>query len=322
MRARWLGWVLAAALVLPAMPLGEPGPWAAGGARAAPVSRDQSPALMVDGRKRTYDVHVPPRGAGAAGRPVVLAFHGGYGTGSGMAGLTHLNAVADRLGFVAVYPDGIGRGWNDGRGSTPAERRRIDDVAFVARLIDQLVQDFGVDERRVFATGISNGSMFAERLGCELAGRPSGIAPVAGALPAGVAGSSCRPVRPLAVLLVHGDQDPLVPYAGGSVRGRGGGGSVTSVAETGAFWRSRAGCTGTTATLLPDVTDDDGTRVRVERGTGCAPAAPVTVYSVVAGGHTWPGGRQYLPAAVVGRTSRDLDASEAILGFFASVPPT
>ncbi|NMD03070.1 MAG: phospholipase, partial [Bacteroidales bacterium] len=42
----------------------------------------------------------------------------------------------------------------------------------------------------------------------------------------------------------------------------------------------------------------------------------VILYAVEGGGHTWPGGFQYLPAWIIGKTSRDIDANEVIWAFF------
>jgi polyhydroxybutyrate depolymerase len=69
-------------------------------------------------------------------------------------------------------------------------------------------------------------------------------------------------------------------------------------------------------TLEPDRAPDDQTRVRREVYGSCRDGAEVVLYAVEGGGHTWPGGLQYLPARIVGRTSRDIDASELIWGFF------
>ncbi len=74
--------------------------------------------------------------------PLVLLLHGGGGTGEGMEKLTlgGFNRLADREGFVVVYPDGIEKHWNDGRGleAYRAHRENIDDVGFVSALIDHL----------------------------------------------------------------------------------------------------------------------------------------------------------------------------------------
>ena len=71
-------------------------------------------SLMIDGHKRTYRVFVPDR----VGRPlpVVLAFHGGGGSGRQMEQYTRFDAIAEKEGFIVVYPDALDGNWNDGRG--------------------------------------------------------------------------------------------------------------------------------------------------------------------------------------------------------------
>ena len=50
--------------------------------------------------------------------------------------------------------------------------------------------------------------------------------------------------------------------------------------------------------------------------TACAASSEVVFYRIDDGGHTWPGGKQYLPKAIIGPTTRALDASEVIAQFF------
>src|SRR5262252_2942136 len=73
---------------------------------AALAAGDHDLALTHGARTRTYRVHVPPESAGGPARPVVLCFHGGGGTAAGQEAWSGLDRVADREGFVAVYPDG------------------------------------------------------------------------------------------------------------------------------------------------------------------------------------------------------------------------
>lgn len=280
---------------------------------------DFSDRILAGGRERSYLVHVPP-GAGARRLPLLLAFHGGGGHAAGMDRLTHLNSVADRYGFIVVYPEGIETSWADGRGNTPADRQGVDDVGFVVALLDRLASQVAIDPARVYATGISNGGMFVQRLGCELAQRLAGIFPDAGLMPAPIA-PRCRPARPLTVIEVHGTADPLIPYAGGHDRGRGGGGDVLSAEETIALWARLNGCAGTPRTeALPD-TAHDGTNVRVETFTGCTGGTSVALYTVENGGHTWPGGLQYLPEKTIGRTTRQFDLSELIGRIMTGMAP-
>ena len=278
---------------------------------------DTSGQLTVGGRVRTYLVHRPP--GFHPGMPAVLAFHGGGGTAAGMARLTGLDGVADAHGFVVVYPQGIGNSWAAGKGDTPADEAGVDDVGFVDALIDRLAAEDGIDTTRVFATGMSSGGFMTQRLGCALATRLAGIAPVAATL-IGTIAATCTPAAPMPVLEIQGTADPLVPYDGGHVRGRGPGGNPTlSAPATIAHWAAVNGCTTPPRPAALPLVVRDGTRVRTDTYT--CPHGPVLLYTVVGGGHTWPGGEPYLPARVVGRTSRQFDASETMWAFFASLPP-
>jgi polyhydroxybutyrate depolymerase len=46
----------------------------------------------------------------------------------------------------------------------------------------------------------------------------------------------------------------------------------------------------------------------------------VTLVALAGGGHTWPGGTQYLPKAIVGAVCPELDASRVIWDFFRQHP--
>lgn len=242
-----------------------------------------------------------------------------------MADRSGFDRLADDSGFLAVYPDGIDKSWNDGRGGdTRAGALGVDDVGFVSSLIDRLVADENVDPARIFATGMSNGAMFTEDLGCRLSAKLAAIAPVAGTLPAADA-PDCAPTHPLPVLEIHGTADPVVPYQGGVVRvtsgNLGGSGSspVLSTDATQQLWRAKNGCGQPDTANLPSRTDD-GTSVTTYTAA-CAGGTSVVLYSVTGGGHSWPGGQQYLPAALIGPVSHQFDATETIWRFFAAVHP-
>jgi polyhydroxybutyrate depolymerase len=271
---------------------------------------DQSATLEFGGLSRTYAVHVPP------GHPsgLVINLHGGASTGSAEERLTNFDAVADSNGFVVVYPDGIDRNWADGRGASEPDRRGVDDVGFLAALADKLRTQYGIDPGHIFATGMSNGSFMANRLACDRADLFAAVAPVSGTLGSKVA---CNPSRPVAVLEVHGTADPIVPFDGGSMRGRGGESDIVSAPAMVQRWRTADGCSGEPAEdTLPGA--GDGTVVHRFTSAPCAPGTAVVFYQVDGGGHTWPDGPQYLPKAVIGSTTRAFSASEAIGQFFAA----
>jgi polyhydroxybutyrate depolymerase len=284
---------------------------------------DYSSSILSGGLERTYNVHISSSYNNSTPTPLLIALHGGGGTGDGMNKLTHFNNIADRENFIVVYPDGFEKHWNDNRGVQRyrAQNQNVDDVGFISALIDHLSDKYNIDAKMVYVTGMSNGAMMSHRLGCELSQKIAAIAPVAGNLPVNMA-SICTPSRPLSVLIINGTEDPLVPWAGGDVHlGPLELGQVLSVEDTVQFWVSNDKCNSSpVATQLPDVDPTDGTTVRRETYGECEDGAEVVLYTVEGGGHAWPGGLPYSPESVIGRTSRDFDASEVIWQFFKEHP--
>ena len=278
-------------------------------------------SITHGGLERTYRLYVPSAFGKAKSMPLVIVLHGGGGTGERMEHLTlgGFNKLADRDGFVVAYPDGLGRAWNDGRKKTIKRRahlEKVDDVGFVSGLIDHLSKDLNIDSKRVYVTGISNGAMMSFRLACDLSGKIAAIAAVAGSLPGELAGTA--PARPVPVLILNNTKDPMMPYDGGDIRfGKLVLGKVLSTPDTVKFWvRHNASHPRPVTTRMPDTDPRDGTRVRREVYAAGKAGAAVVLYVIEGGGHTWPGGRQYLPERFIGRTCRDIDASEIIWGFF------
>ncbi len=119
----------------------------------------------------------------------------------------------------------------------------------------------------------------------------------------------------MSVLVIQGTDDPLVPYAGGGIlRNRG---KVVSTDDTLQLWRENNGCFAEPENgMLPDLYLRDGCQVEWKRWAGCAAGTEVKLLRAVGGGHTWPGGKPYLPAMIVGKVCRDFDATETIWIFF------
>jgi polyhydroxybutyrate depolymerase len=263
-------------------------------------------ALMFAGLQRTYQVYVPAGLDHPAG--LVINLHGAGATGSDQAALTNYNAVADAHGFVVAYPDGIDFSWADGRGASIPDRQGVDDVGFLVALVDQLSRDYVIAPGRAFATGMSAGAFMATRLACERADVFSAIAPVAGTL--GTA-FPCAPSRPVSVLAVHGTADPVVPFSGGTMVGRGGASDIAAAPAIAQRWRELDGCPGA------PVEDVLAGAVHRITAAGCGDGTEVVFVQVDGGGHTWPAGRFSLPDASVGPTTQAFDASQASGQFFA-----
>ncbi len=231
--------------------------------------------------------------------------------------------ISDKRGFVVVYPDGIEKHWNDGRNSEKSSyrinRENVDDVGFIAALIDHLIKGMNIDPKRVYVTGMSNGAIMSYRLGCELSEKIAAIAPVAGSIPQNLL-LTCSPSRPISVLAINNVNDPLVPFEGGDVTGPYGLrklGKVLSVSESVKFWVNHNKCsTAPVITYEPDKDPQDGTRIKKETYRNGKNNTEVVLYIIEGGGHTWPGGYQYLNERIIGKTSRDMNAAEVIWNFF------
>jgi polyhydroxybutyrate depolymerase len=286
---------------------------------------DRKESLMHNGLERTFRIHLPGRAASSFQKPLVIALHGRGGNGESMIFLTRrgFNNLADRDTFIVVYPDGIDRNWNDGRMDEEADdrahRENIDDVGFISALIDHMINNYNADPGRVYVTGISNGAIMSYRLGCELSSKITAIAPVDGNIPFLIM-HECSPAEPVSVLAINNVEDPLVPFEGGEIWGhfhRVRLGKVMSVNESIGFWVRRNNCSEIPLIdQMPDTDPADGTRVLRKRFINGIDGTEVVLYKVDGGGHTWPGGVQYLPAWLIGKTSRDINANEVIWNFF------
>lgn len=278
--------------------------------------------IETGGRERAYRLHVPPSYSKEKPVPLVLMFHGGGGSSSGMESLTHFGALSDREGFIVAYPDAVEGNWNDGREDFRSEARKlgVDDVAFVAALIDALSAEYAIDPKRIFASGISNGAIMSHCLGARLSRRFAAIAPVVGGMATGVA-EAFAPEEPVSVLVLQGTDDPLVPYDGGGIGFFGGRGTIVSTKRAIDLWVAHDGCGAEPAVEdLPDRDPEDGTRIHRSTWTGGKNGTEVVLLRIEGGGHTWPTGPQYLPRSVIGRTSKDIDATAVIWEFFAGHP--
>lgn len=277
------------------------------------VVGSQTGQVTVGARPRSFVVHVPTGYTPGRALPTVVLLHGGLGTGAQLEGSALMSPIADREGFVAVYPDGISRSWNAGRCCGPPAEQNIDDVGFIAALLDHLQTQLCLDLRRVYATGMSNGAMMSHRLACELSERLTAVAPVAGTNMT----DSCAPLRPVPVMHIHGADDKHVPWQGGAGCGIAGV-PFTGVPESINGWLARNGCASAPPSLLLE--QGDG---RCESQGRCPASGDVVLCTIAGGGHSWPGGAaaqgQGLPACTAageGIQSRTFIASEQIWTFF------
>ena len=286
---------------------------------------DHDRSLTVDGLTRAYIAHVPPRVSEGRPLPLVLAFHGGGGNASGFKAYAGLDALADREGFVVVYPDGSGRlgrrllTWNAGGCCGYAASQNVNDVAFTLAVVRDVARNVSIDPARVYATGHSNGAMMAYRLAAEASERIAAIAPVAGAMQV----ASFLPAREVPVLHVHSVDDPRALYGGGlgppfpGTQSR-----VTHRAVEPELqkWVAHDRCPGEPRTVeqrsTPSRGAPDQTATLLVWGP-CAGGAEVQLWKLTGSGHGWPGGHVRLPEKIMGPETATIDAALEVWRFVA-----
>jgi polyhydroxybutyrate depolymerase len=164
-----------------------------------------SETLVVGDAVREYRLVVPKTVALDQPAPLVLAFHGMLVDSKDlMPAYTKLNETAEKHRFLVAYPNAAGKAW----GLAPAQVGR--DLAFVDALLAKLRGDFKIDPDRLYVLGMSNGGYFAHLVAKERSRTVAAAACHSGALGLQTLGG-VHAERKFPVLIVHGDQDRVIP---------------------------------------------------------------------------------------------------------------
>jgi polyhydroxybutyrate depolymerase len=262
-------------------------------------------SIISAGVEREYLLHVPRSYDRSKPTPLVISMHGGALWPAAQKEISQWNRVADEHGFIVVYPSGVRghgpRAWRAGGG-----RGLMRDVRFISELIDTLMASYNIDPARIYANGLSNGGGMTFVLSCTVSDRIAAVGLVAPAI--FLPWSACTDRRAVPMIAFHGTADHATPYHGG----------MSWVAPN-AFpnlpawtkkWAERNRC-------APNPVDSVMAADVVRREyTSCADGAAVVLYTVLEGGHTWPGGGP-LPEWFVGTTSNSIDATRLMWSFFS-----
>ena len=271
---------------------------------------DHKRTITVDDLKRTHWIHVPPKYDAKQPASVVLALHGATMDAKLMQILSGLNKTADEQNFIVVYPNGTGliQTWNAGLFPGELTKNHPDDVKYLGKVLDDVSGSLNVDKKRIYATGMSNGAMMCYRLASEMSDRIAAIAPVAGTM----ALEKYEPKRPVPVVHIHGTKDTLVPYVSPERK------KDTpvylkflSVDDTMRACVKANGCSPTPTETVLDVKEE---RLKVIRKEYAGGKAPVVLYTIEDGGHTWPGS-PFNPT-FLGLSTRNFSANEVLWEFF------
>lgn len=235
--------------------------------------------LTLDGLERAYSLALPESYASSAA-PLLIAIMPAVGAAEAVNDLRD-EAVGE--GYIVVLPGATAGGWN------PADSS---DAQFVSELLETLRASPCIDAERVFVAGFADGATMAQSLACAQPDALAALAMVSAAyLP-------CQEDMPL--VAIHGSADAVVPYEGGPIAGV----QLPPVHRSASEWARAAGCDGLPRISRHSLGVELSTFRRCRAGDGV-----VLLYTVLAGGHAWPG---------AGATSEEFSAAAAILDFFAA----
>jgi polyhydroxybutyrate depolymerase len=220
------------------------------------VRGDYFDSIESGGQARQYLLHVPATYKPEEPAALVLVFHGAGISAERFVDYSRFSNVADREGFLIVYPQGLDEVWN------PSPESR--DVQFIRDLIDHLQRRCSVDPNRLYASGHSNGGGMVDRLACELADRIAAIGTISGAYQSS---GECSPSRPIPVFAIHGTADTIIPYKG--------------IPEWAFAWAERNGCDPKPTDILHNVL------IGEKRWNNCREGADVILYTIQDLGHDW-----------------------------------
>lgn len=255
--------------------------------------------IVIGTWDRSYRVHLPTRATIGPVAPLILAFHGVGQNAAQLEAQTGLDAAADAAGAIVVYPESALGSW-DISGDF-IEIFGINDMQFIRTMIDRLGDQYVIDRDHIIAVGLSNGAVFSQLLGCQMADIITGFVSVAGTMPRPTR-DECHPEKPVGALYILGSTDQFFPVEGDDV--------ALSVDSTMHFWATEARCSGKGSRVtLPD-TAKDGTTVYRTRYMDCSTGGGVTLDSIAGSGHGWPGSLNRVTGI-----SRNLSANQEIIQF-------
>jgi polyhydroxybutyrate depolymerase len=274
-----------------------------GGASA--YAKDLKRVTLSDGRY--YLIAVPD---GVANPPLIIALHGGGGNPAQFESDSGLTKRALANGFAIAYPAGSGRTrlltWNGIYCCAYAQEKQIDDVAFLDRVVSDAAKNYWIDAKRIFVTGMSNGSIMAETYGALRPRVVRAIGGVAGTMD--IHDVRIRGAVPL--LHIHGTDDSHVAYNGGYGPDSFVKVDFVAVEKLLDVFRKAAGPGLSYSESVIDPADDGMTTDRLVWSRNGVDY--IVHLRVNGGGHNWPGG----PRGERKGATRDFDAAEEVIRFF------
>ena len=275
--------------------------------------------IVVNEVERTYSAYIPSSLSAKA--DVIFILHGSNRTAKKIRQQTayEFDVLAEKYGFVAVYPNAYKKHWNDCRKSAlyASNQLAINDIQFIQEIIEEVGDANSVEIQKVYVMGFSNGGHMAYKIAMEVPQSISAIAVVGASLPVEKNRDCVQKKQAVSVAIFNGTKDPVNPYHGGLVKvgndvSRG---KVLSTDKTVLYWSDLAGVkSAPVITQYSQLDHDDETRVIRYQWDG-ADGKEILLYRLQGSGHVIPSKMSNFPR-VVGPEARDISAAEEIVAFF------
>jgi polyhydroxybutyrate depolymerase len=238
-------------------------------------------SLTHQDETRIFTLYIPSSLDTERPAPLLFALHGAPGTGEGMRLTTGLDELGDRNGWLVAYPDALGA-WSAGCDCSTSEINGVDDLGFIERVIERISEEYSVDDRRIYATGFSNGGIMTYRLGCSMSDTFAAVAPL-GASMTWEQARTCKLRRQIPIFSMIGTFDEAFPWKGTGINS----GAFMPVDSTQVRWARLNGCRATPEVDYSPPKERD-LNVRREVFPGCRDDGEVTLHAIEGGRHTWP----------------------------------
>lgn len=246
-------------------------------------------SMIFDGAERTYFVHLPQNYNSSASYPLIFVMHGGGSLGyQGVEAQSKLSDLSDAENFIVVYPEGLEqlgfRTWNAGDCCPSATLLGTDDVGFINSLLEKLKLELSINQKKVYATGFSNGGQLAYKLANRYPNKFAAVSAVAGVLQ----DFPFNPVRKVPLIHFHSYQDSTAPYFGGFSDAPLITFAFPSVDSTLLLIANNYNCN-----LMKQTIFSDSNTYDFFRYSDCDNNVQIELYVSQDGGHTWPDGQAF-----------------------------
>lgn len=273
-------------------------------------AQDGAPSTIThDDVERPYYVYVPETYEAGTPAPLVIALHPAQTGGNLFQDAINIDPLAEETGTIVIYPNSQNAFWNYLDVSLEDEDV-ADDVGFLTALIEQVQQDFTIDEGNISVVGFANGGLMALRLRCELGNQLDSVVMV-GASPTFSLVDTCLGTDPLPTMMVLGTLDDTFPWNGSAELGADNTFySTFGVNQAVPFLAGLNGCNAESA-IGAEITSSIGSnRVLAQVNQECADDSQFVLLGIVDFPHRWPVG-----IGIQLRTGTEGTASQAIWEF-------